>query len=147
MRYLFIVAILLLSTSLSYAQALRVKEATRQNWAGGVAGMHGVRYNIVLGSAERVRFTRMWADGRSIALDSDNGSIKESGKGAQKVYTIHTNISYGRVPAPPTGEAAPAEPEAPIAYKGAALLAYKWRGQTKYYVVKDMRVLPPLSYP
>lgn len=139
--------ILMLLPVVGMGQPIKLSASTKQNWSGGVAGMRGSRFHIVLTSHEQLQFTHLWADGRSIELQEENGGIKVSRKGGQNIYTINTNISYGRIVRPGDETRGQAGSEPPIAYRGAALLAYKWRGRVCYYAIKEMRSLPPLSYP
>lgn len=132
---------------MAFGQPIKMKEATRQSWAGGIAGMHGYRYHIELTSQPGLTFTRMWANGGSIEIKTEDGSLRTNSNGKQTIYTINTNISLGRINHPYTDQQHKEDADPPITYKGVALLAYKWQGKTRYYILKNAQELQPLSYP
>jgi hypothetical protein len=144
----------------SYAQNVKLVNATQQSWSGGIAGRHGDNYTFVIEfskySKEPVPDT-LWIGQQPIALQvSDSGvtprtnTVTISGKHSIR-YEISAGTSANEYTDhyPITGNKKEArQPHAPIKCKGVALLSYQYNGRHHYFEIsKIMKVFPPISYP
>ena len=146
----------LMVTSL-LAQKVKVVDAEKQPWSGGVAGRHGNNYNITLqfsGCKDALPVgDTLWIEQDCIVLHDDASAgvaytIKRSGSKA--VMSIHANVVHfdnDRV-RKQLGGKEPVKTDPPFKYSGAGLLSYTWKGQKKYYTIKQFtKTQPPVAYP
>lgn len=140
---------------LCVAQHIKLAEASRQNWSGGIAGSSGSHCLFVFefSSYDKVPVPEaIWIENKEykiIANDStgrNNTTVKLSAGGKKVSYEtrIETNNRRRFMP----GGKAAENQQPPVAVKGAALLVYKYKGKDTYYTIKKiLHELPPLNYP
>ncbi len=151
---LCVIILLFICMGMVSAQTFTVIKATRQPWAGGVAGHFGINYFIELetSSHESVPDT-VWINGNAYPIDafSPKGQyMKSIDSLTHKVkYSIllseqHNNARMrGYQKQDTTGE----KPKHVRSFEGAALISYMHKKKQRFFTVKSFTELKPLNYP
>jgi hypothetical protein len=117
--------------------------ATAQPWTAGVpSGGKGTEYyfKIKINTSKELTFDSAWINNQSYAifLSKDNGAISTHPLTFVKGDSITLRISDLTNP---NTKALPSKP--PMSYDGAALIGYKVKGRSFYYIIKEIQKLPP----
>jgi hypothetical protein len=142
----------------AHAQKIKVTESAKQDWSGGVAGKRGSNYNFTLEfqrSKDSIIADTIWIENEPIAIVTGTEDIfgrncfitKSGGE-----VSLHINVgisrddhtlAYGYMEQKEEVKA-----EAPIKYKGVALLSYRYNGKRCYYVISKLTLMrDPINYP
>jgi len=134
------------------AQSVKLINSTRQDWSGGVAGMHGSRYTFAIEFYDCKKEPVpdiLWIGQDAVSLNENSSlNVKMSRKGDMVRFDINANIqkndnSYGYYPKENKEEA-----QSPMKYRGVALLSYKYNKEQKYFVInRIMMTMEPIAYP
>jgi hypothetical protein len=146
------ITIACLSSGNITAQPLKLTNANRQGWSGGVAGHWGVNYSITIGPVSQdivldsayigdMVFPLVQGTGGNVIRDTVHHS-----------YTIVASESHddnlGRDPDMIVNKETDKTPRKPLKiYTGAALVIYKYKGKQYTLLVKQMDNLPGIAYP
>jgi len=133
------------------AQKVRVISATKQNWAGGVAGHWGVNYCIAIKTDEKISLDSVYTNGNGVKLPNDpNGQGSVRYDSVKHTYTINVGESHYDDPRPdPTRLNEADNQPKPVLRQinSPALIVYIYKGRKELLVVKQMDNLPALNYP
>ena len=159
-RALFLCLLTCLSHAFSFGQTVRVLNSTQQSWSGGVAGRYGTNYYF------EVEFSNfhseplpdtLWIGQKPISLYLSEAhaaalaNMKCSRKKNTITYQINAGTSYDDYAshyAPPGQEEKKELIHAPLKYKGAALLSYRYMGKRHFFeITKVKTAYPPVNYP
>lgn len=146
MKHVIAILFILLCNSAS-AQHLKLISATKQHWAGGVAGSQGNSYVFTLkidNKHKSVKLSSIWIDEQQFDIANDQYTVtKEALKDGRTVQISVRTSSPTKIPGHTR-----APQSAPVKYKGIALLGYTVNGKQQYFTIKKItKQLPPLSYP
>jgi len=146
MKHILTILFILLYNNVS-AQHLKLVSATKQPFAGGVAGSQGNSYVFTLkidNKHKSVKLSSIWTEEQQFDIANDRYTVtKEAFKDGRTVQISVRTSSATKIPGHTR-----APQHAPIAYKGVALLGYTVNGKQQYFTVKKItKKLPPLSYP
>lgn len=139
--------LLILFSANANAQHLKLISATKQPWAGGVAGSQGNSYVFTIkidNKHKSVKLSSLWMEEQQFDIANDRYTVtKEALKDGRTVQISVRTSSATKIP----GHTRAPQP-APIAYKGVALIGYTINGKQQYFAIKKVtKQLPPLSYP
>ena len=134
------------------AQVVKLEDATRQDWSGGVAGKYGSNYTFTITfrdcKVEPMPDT-LWVGEQAIPLNENPpANITRTKKGNSVRFDIRANISKDEYSNRYYPQDRTVKAKAPVDYKGIALLSYKYGGRQKYFIVpKVMTTMQPIAYP
>ncbi|MEI6881602.1 MAG: hypothetical protein WCK82_09750 [Bacteroidota bacterium] len=135
-----ILLVLLVLVGCAPKPLFKVANATKTNWyAGKETGPNGLDYNIFINLTEGNNpvFDSIWIDGW--------GGKLETKKMNSTLYEVKTTfITKGNAD---FGVATSLRIEAPVSYKGAALISYKVDHELKYFVIKEFTATLPVYMP
>lgn len=139
--------LLILFSANANAQHLKLISATKQPWAGGVADSRGNSYVFTIkidNKHKSVKLSSLWMEEQQFDIANDRYTvIKEAFKDGRTVQISVRTSSATKIPGHTR-----APQQAPIAYKGVALIGYTINGKQQYFTVKKItKQLPSLSYP
>ncbi len=158
------IAYLLAATLLplsALAQKAKLISATEQCWSGGIAGSHGCNYTFSI-EFDKANKTLMpdtlWIGEHMIPLFTREKATDGGNMGiSRKKNTTKVDVRAGtsehdqdRMRPHPPGEddGNEAKPTPPKAYKGVALLCYRYNGKRRYYEISRITERKPhISYP
>lgn len=146
MKHVLAILFILLINSAT-AQHLKLASATKQPYAGGVAGSQGNSYVFTLkidNKHKSVKLSSIWIDEQQFDIANDRYTVtKEALKDGRTVQISVRTSSATKIP----GHTRAPQP-APVKYKGVALIGYTVNGKHQYFAIKKItKQLPPLSYP
>lgn len=141
------------TAAVSQAQTFRVIKATRQSYAGGVAGNYGTGYNIEIATRSHTAIPdTVWIDGNFYALNfkTKQGNMlqKTDSVTHEITYTIsvgesHSQFNKNLKKSDTAGE----KPKSVRQFRGAALISYTMGHTQHFFTVKSFTVLPRVNYP
>lgn len=141
----------------TFAQKIKVINAIERKWYGGVAGRSGANYTFVIQfsdfKTQPVPDT-LWIAEHAIPIKTGNNHENANTKVSRTIKSVKFEINVGiskddyadRYPV--QGNEPNVIRNAPIEYKGVALLSYKVSGNPYYFTVKKIMIeYPSTNYP
>ncbi len=130
---------------INYAQNISLLNSTFQSWSGGIAGRSGDNYTFIIefsGYKTEPKPDTIWIGQQpvQILLQGSYSNQYPNTKVARTKNSIKFNISAGTsndeyADRYPVQGKQKTKPHAPKAYKGVALLSYRYRGKQHYYEI------------
>ena len=132
-----------------------ILEATSQEWvAGARGGGRGINYKIIIRittSMSNLSFDSIWIHNKKLQLTIEKGDRRQPSIQLNKndTLTLLASDYSGRTPVTgrrqeETNPAVTGSVQAPIAYEGAALLRYLVEDAQKFFVLPQVKPLPPI---
>ncbi|MBL7718849.1 MAG: hypothetical protein JNL72_08440 [Flavipsychrobacter sp.] len=166
MRLVLFTLLLWASLPLHARVKVSLRESYRQNWSGGIAGNSGSNFHFEVqfsDVADTLLPDTLWIEGHCIALRLKNSADGNGNTAVTRYHTYqrgkrrtHLLISIdarisrqeARLVAPLQEPEAATNPTPPIAYKGVALLCYRYGTERRYYAIPEiLKYLDPVNYP
>lgn len=128
------------------AQHLKVVNATKRSWSGGVAGHYGENYAIILKPLTGgLILDSVYINNIGTKLvQENNGNVRADN--VHHTYTIYAEELHDDNNNPSPGYKEP-PPSQVRHFTGAALVLYTYKGKAYLLIVKNMQSLPPIDYP
>lgn len=153
--FLIVLVFQMLTVSGCGAQSFNLLKATRQGWAGGVAGHHGINYHIEIETAShKIHPDTVWINGKVYPLNStfkDGRTVRTVDSVTHKVkYTISVGEAFNDFPLQPRrpGSDTAATKAKPVRqFNGVALISYMAGRKQHFFIIKSFTRLPQLNYP
>jgi hypothetical protein len=158
-KFVSFVAIIACYSTAAMGQRVKITEATRQDWSGGIAGHHGTYYYFTIEFADTVVTPvpdTLWIDQETKLLFAIDGTHTQDGttklirtkKGLKfqiRVNLAHDDYAHAGMPG---NNDHPKGTQPHIHWKGIALLSYQYKGAQRFLEIpKIISTLPPANYP
>lgn len=156
--FFLLVSCLSYSTNYCLAQSLQLIKATRQGYAGGVAGHYGINYTIVAATKSyTVIPDTLWVNGKAYPIDyktkEGNATRKIDSTKHTVMYTITVTEAHNQFHRPPMeggsqGNDTTLKKTGQIRqFDGAAMISYMVKHKQRFFIIKSFTLLEQINYP
>lgn len=150
MKYL---SVILLTVIFGWGEKIQVISTTSQEWVGGLQESgYGTDYNLIVkvkAGSDQLKFEDLWVGDQHMKIrtlpDPARQQVKDFKKGSR--ISLRAGVT---IKPDPDGQIKPLAVDGtkkPFNFKGEGLLAYTYKGRTKYLEIAEFTKLEKIIYP